>query len=160
MAFDIELPAEHAGVQFIKDYHAGKYGYAVRSDAKALMYHQALQCPDERQVKKLFRACENHLLAYESHAVEGDHCAWVTQGGRILYCKFASHRWIAEDIFFTPESEFEKNHAKITYSMRSEQDIFEYMEEKPSQSMRYTVKAILNERAKFELKQREKNEHE
>jgi len=139
------------GDKFIREYQAGKYGYAVRGAEKALMYHQATFCKNDKQIAALKWACESQLIAVLQHneleELTRTHCSWVKQDGGVLVCNFSGHLHIAEDIFFTKEGEFEKNHAKITRTTRSPEEAM-YFVKKPSKHMIYTVNKIFEMRNK------------
>lgn len=136
----LEFPARSAplpeAVQFIKDYQAGKYGYGIRGNLKALMYHQALLCADPEQLHSLKFTVE------ECMRDSGEH-AWVSQDGTPYFCGLGYHLAVAESVFLTKEQDFEKTHAKITHSTPHLEAAIEFVK-KPSRHMIRTVAEILD----------------
>lgn len=138
-----KAPNTHPGIKEIRAYEAGKYGHAVRGEAKALMYARLLEMRDEDEVFLCRHTFEKYVMAVASlHPVPGLRHCWVSQTGDIYYCTWASHLMIAEHIFLTPEKDFEKTHAKITINPLGSSDPLRYVK-KPSNMMHRVVKAVL-----------------
>lgn len=130
-------------IQFITDYQRGRYGYAVRDECKAFMYERALHAKTEKQLFQLQHSMEKYVI-YSNRVIDrfDDQYCWVSQRGDIYYTQFGMHRRVAEDIFWVSEGEFEKTHAKVTYTTKSIEEAIEFMTQKPSNSMIRTLEEI------------------
>lgn len=130
------MTATPEALQFIKDYQKGRYGYGVRGDYKALMYHQALLAPSADDLPSLRRTMEECMAG-------GGKCAWVNQEGDVYFVGFGYHVSVARYVFFAEEGEFEKTHAKVTQSTTGLEDAIKYVK-KPSDHMCRSVLEVLD----------------
>lgn len=142
--------SEHHGIKLIREYEAGKKGYAIRGDTKAFMYVRLLDCEDEQSAFRCFQEFDNGcFIAYAHFHAEKDlpYC-WVSQKGDIYYCDIGAHDRIVRNVFRQEEAEFEKTHAKISiHTYHNGADPMQYVK-RPSKIMKRVVHDVLYGRFK------------